>query len=170
MNKRNFENGFLLLLIMLIISCSPAKSQTRRDKNEKTYEEDISITRPKYEAIPEPQQGVEQNKVEGLPEKSVTETLNNKLDTLAKNEGPIRYQNGYRILVYSGKNREEIQKVRIKLNEIIPDINIYQTVRSPNQLVKAGDCLDQREAYYLLGKLKKDFPNAVMIPDEVVVR
>ncbi len=50
---------------------------------------------------------------------------------------------------------------------IIPDDKMYMEFRAPNFRVKVGDAISRIEANYLLGKLKTDFPNAVIVPDDI---
>jgi hypothetical protein len=173
MIKITLYNFLLVMVLAFLFSCAPAKSQSSSSDSSKgsnKYEEDLSSVRPKYEekdsSTPETQV---KNKVAVTPQNDVTKKLNEKLDTLAKTNGANKYTQGFRILVYSGKSSQDVQQAKTKVYEVVPNTSIYIDFKSPNQRVKVGDCLDRVEAYSLHGKLKKQFPNAVIIPDQVVI-
>jgi hypothetical protein len=161
-----------LALLLFVISCTPVKSQSKRDKSkEDQYYEDISEYRLRYDTINNPKKEKDQyNTIAVIPQNDISKTLNSKIDTMANNNASNKYIQGFRILVYSGKSSQEVQRARSKVYESITDANIYIDFKSPNQRVKVGDCVDRIEAYSLYGKLKKNFPNAVVIPDQVIIK
>jgi hypothetical protein len=171
MEKKAISNGLLLLLFFAVISCTTAKSQSR-DKKNKEYEEDISSIRPKYDSAQKAKEGEAQPKVDlaVVPANDITKRLNTRLDSLEKMSSGVKNSNGFRILVYSGRSSKEVQEAKTKVYQNLPQTSIYIDFKSPNQRVKVGDCLDRIEAYSLYGKLKKHFPNAVIIPDNVTVK
>lgn len=172
MIKKAINNGLLLLLFFAVVSCSTAKSQSKRDKKNKEYEEDISSCRPKYDSAQKSSKEETQPKVDAtvVPTKDITQKLNIKLDSLERLSTGVKNSNGFRILVYSGRSSKEVQEAKTKVYQNLPQTSIYIDFKSPNQRVKVGDCLDRIEAYSLYGKLKKHFPNAVIIPDNVTVK
>jgi hypothetical protein len=161
-------------LLLFVISCAPVKSQSRNDKSqEEQYQEDISGYRLRYDTIAisdSKKEADQKNTVNIVPQNDVSKVLNAKMDTLAKKNASNKYIQGYRILVYSGKSSQEVQKSKTQVYESVPEANIYIDFKSPNQRVKVGDCVDRIEAYSLYGKLKKSFPNAVVIPDQVIIK
>lgn len=172
MIKISLYNFILVIFLAFLFGCAPAKSQSSSDsnRNDSKYEEDLASVRPKYEEKDSSQpDNTVKNKVTVVPSNDVTKKLNEKLDTLAKNNSSNKYTQGYRILVYSGKSSQDVQQAKTKVYEAVPNTSIYIDFKSPNQRVKVGDCIDRIEAYSLQGKLKKQFPNAVIIPDQVLI-
>jgi hypothetical protein len=174
MSIKEIHNIFILVALISLASCSPVKSQSRKDKKEnKKYEEDLSSYRVKYNSKNDSMQSSGVNKIKKdenvVPQKDITKNLNAKLDTISKNND-IKYAQGFRILVYSGKKSEEVKNTRTQVYDIIPDADIYTDYKSPNQRVKVGNCFDRLEAYNLYSKLRKTFPHAVIIPDQVIIK
>ena len=164
---------FLTLAFLLsMISCAPVKSQSKKEKsNEEQYHEDISAYRLRYVGPAVNAKPAEQKaNVNVIPQNDLSALLDAKMDTLAKKNASNKYIQGYRILVYSGKSSLDVQKSKTLVYEALPEANIYIDFKSPNQRVKVGDCVDRIEAYSLYGMLKKNFPNAVVIPDQVIIK
>lgn len=171
MIKPTLYHGIILVLICTVFSCSSARSQSKRDKHKKEYQEDLSSYRPTYDTAQSLKEETrpKADAVAVVPQNDVSKKLNAKLDTLTRKQSGSKYAQGYRILIYSGKSSKDVQAAKTKVYENLPNTNIYIDFKSPNQRVKVGDCLDRTEAYGLLGKLKKYFPNAVLIPDQVII-
>jgi hypothetical protein len=171
MNRHNIAQFLILLTAFILFSCSAAQSQSKKnkDKDKEEYQEDLSRVRPDFRKADSAQASGKNMQVVA-PSNDVTKMLNAKLDTLAKNNASAKYAQGYRVLVYSGRSSVDVRNARSKVYDILPDADIYQDFRSPNQRVKVGDCIDRIEAYSLFGKLKKYFPNAVIIPDQIVIK
>jgi hypothetical protein len=171
MNKRNIIHLAIIFISFAMFSCTTAQSQSKKngkDKEEK-YQEDLSKARPVYKQVDTTQ--VTGKAVQPVaPSQDVTKKLNAKLDTISRNNESIKYGQGFRILVYSGKSSAEVKNVRTKIYEILPEADIYQDFKSPNQRVKVGNCLNRLEAYILHGKLKKEFPNSVILPDQIIIK
>ncbi len=79
---------------------------------------------------------------------------------------------GYRIRIFSDsgqKARQNAREVRARFLEKYEDIEIYMEYDVPYFKLYAGDCRTKSEAIKLLGKLKRDFPNAFIINDRINV-
>jgi len=136
-------------------------------KNAK-YEEDLSGSRIKYQ-VPEDKPQTDANKtvVTVTPSKDVTKELNLKMDTISRKNQSLRYAEGFRIQVYSGPSREEAYKARDKVLDILSDVDVYPLYRSPVFRVTVGDYTDRLEANNTLVRLKRDFPNAILVPARI---
>ena len=97
----------------------------------------------------------------------VTAKLNAKLDTIAEKNKQIKFTNGYRIQVYLGNSKEESKSAKEKLYKLFRDANIYASYKQPDYKVKFGDYTDRLEVYYVLMSLRNDFPNALIIEEQV---
>jgi hypothetical protein len=77
---------------------------------------------------------------------------------------------GYRIRVYSnlGTNaRQESQEIRSKFYEEFPDIPVYREYDSPYFKVYVGDFRTKIEAIKSLKQIKRLFPAAFVVPDQI---
>ena len=101
------------------------------------------------------------------PVSSVTSLLDEKLDSIAVRNKKIKFSQGYRIIVYSGSNKEEINKIREKIYSIYPDVDIYQVYKQPDYKIKVGDYINRFEAHYALSQLKTLFPDALITMEQV---
>lgn len=97
----------------------------------------------------------------------VTAKLNAKLDTIAEKNKLIKFTNGYRIQVYLGNSKEESNLAKEKLYKFFRDANIYASYKQPDYKVKFGDYTDRLEVYYVLMSIRNDFPNALIIEEQV---
>ena len=163
------KNYFILVPVFLLaLGCGPAKSQSKKDKKSKDekYQEDISSYRLKYDVKKDTslEHGKKNDPV--VPQKDVSKNLNAKLDSVYRKNN-VKSTQGYRVLVYNGKNQSEVKSIKTQIYQIMPDADIYIDYKAPNQRVKVGNCLYRLEAYRLYGTLKKTFPNAVIIPDQI---
>ncbi|MEN8203596.1 MAG: SPOR domain-containing protein [Bacteroidota bacterium] len=75
---------------------------------------------------------------------------------------------GYRIRIYSESGlgaREEQQRMRARFLSFHPGIDAYNKYDEPYFKVYVGDCRTKSEALILYDKIKKNFPNPIMVPD-----
>ena len=163
----------LNFLVVLIISasCTVSRSQNKNDKN--AYNEDLSSYRPKFTPEAKPEEKDDKPKVAAKPEtpvkpqNDVTRVVNLKLDSLAVKNRKIKLAQGYRILVYTGTSSEEAKKMKEKVYKLTPTEEIYTIYKQPTFRVKVGDYYNRLEANHVFVKLQKDFPNAMLVPDQV---
>lgn len=155
-----------LSLLFLLISCASGVSQKSTSKNP-TIKEDLSQFRPTYkkDTVKNNTAAVANPATEVINANlAVTEELNKKLSAIATNAPKVA--KGYRILLYSGNSREEANLMKQKAEAITSD-KVYIEYKAPNFRVKAGDSINRLEVNYLKGKLNSEFPNGVIVPDEV---
>lgn len=77
---------------------------------------------------------------------------------------------GYRIRIYSESGigaKEEQQKIRAKFISHYPDIDAYHRYDEPFFKVYVGDCRTKSEALILYDRVKKNFPNPILVPDYI---
>ena len=135
-------------------------------------QEDVSKYRPKYTAA------VEQMNTESIaqavkqpfvPKADVTRQFNAKLDSLAHKNTRLKYAEGYRILVYTGASSEEVAKIKEKVVALVGEETVYNIYKQPTFRIKVGDYLNRVEAGKTIQLLKADFPNAILISDQIVI-
>ena len=96
-----------------------------------------------------------------------TDQVNKLLDSLAiKNLEASRIQ-GFRILIYSGNEREEAIKAKENAYVLFPKADVYMTYQVPSFKVRFGDFYSRLDAWTTHLKLQAQFPQAV-ITNEIV--
>jgi hypothetical protein len=97
----------------------------------------------------------------------ITERLGMYLDSIALKDLKANRITGYRILLYSGNERETATKARELAYRIFQKANIYTTFQSPTFKVRLGDYYQKLDAYLDLKKLEQAFPQAVIVQEIV---
>ena len=99
--------------------------------------------------------------------------LNNQIDSILsiiKSEVKENiYTDGFTIQIYLGDDRGEAENTVEKLFELDSLIESKTVFTQPNYRVKTGGFLDRFNANYEFKKLKKEFPNAIIIPEKIKI-
>ena len=77
---------------------------------------------------------------------------------------------GYRIRIFSESGlgaKEEQQKVRARFLSLYQGIDAYNRYDEPFFKLYVGDCRTRSEALKLFDKVKKNFPNAIIVDDYI---
>lgn len=172
--------SFVLISLSLVSSSCVAQKNKAKDF---AYSEDLSPTRPRYNPADTKPEEIKDSKPEKTKKESGTikkpingslksafscdDTLALKFDSLANLYKKVLYTSGYRIQIYNGNNKDGITQIKTKVYTRLPDIDIYTTFIQPNYKVKVGDFMSKVEAYQALGELLKDFPSALIVPDQI---
>ena len=174
MNKKSC--CILLVFVFFICGCASTQPKTTSDSSSSSgVQEDLSKYRPVYQkqdsATPKQASATTAStKAASAPitsQSDVTKALNSRLDSIAAKNRKLKYAQGYRVIVYSGNSSEEARQAKEKVYEILPNADIYTVYKQPTFRVKVGDCFDRLEANSLYIKLKKDFSNALVVPDQI---
>lgn len=163
-----------MIMVFLILDCSPKIGQY----SSTGYQEDISNFRDEYRvdlgqsvnANPDLESIEYVGQTEKvLPENDITPQINALLDSMTVRNQGIRYVQGYTIQVYNGTSREEAKWSEKRIYQIYDGAEPVIKYVQPNFKVKVGQYTDRLEAQQLFMKLKKDFPNAMIIPDKIAI-
>jgi hypothetical protein len=153
----------LLILIVLFFEVSGQKSRPY-------YHEDLYTLRPK---LTEPVDSLAQR--EKLGEKhfvaataNVNEKVDDVLDSINRFNITRKFIEGYTIQIYSGQNREEAMNAKKKMTEV--GLNGALEYTQPKFRVRFGNYYSRLEAQKDLTRLKKSFPNAILVPEKILVR
>lgn len=134
------------------------------------YNEDLSHTFPEINPYESPV--VEREFVEKAPfvypHLDVTEQLDEVLDSIASINKNLPYTR-YTIMVHNSNSRNEAEEARKDVFRVMPEAKPRLQFISPSYIVKVGDFSDQLEAYQTLVKLKSQFPNAVIVPEQMYI-
>jgi hypothetical protein len=160
---------FYAVLILLSFSCVAQKNKNQHAQN---YKEDLSKVRPNWEepnVIPNNNNNTPSNNSSNFPTTTNDDAkvLDKKLDSIAANRN-IQEISGYRILVYSGTSSDESSKVRKQLYQYDASLSVYTDFKQPTFRVKVGNFTDRVQANYILNDLRKQFPNAMIVPDMIM--
>jgi len=159
--------SIFLLLMWLLYNCAPKTSPTAVKE---AYSEDLSHTLPEVETYVDPisvEEEVEKAPFR-QPELDVSEDLDVVLDSIAKINKNLPYLR-YTVMVHNSNSRNDAEEARKDVFRVMPDAKPKLQFISPSYIVKVGDFMDQLEAYQTLVKLKRQFPNAVIIPEQVYI-
>lgn len=78
-------------------------------------------------------------------------------------------QDGYRIKIHFGIDREAAEAVRAKFLKAFPDYEAYKDYQQPNFVVLVGDFKTKLEAFESLQKIKPEFPTAFIVKEKIKV-
>lgn len=100
----------------------------------------------------------------------VNKQLDALLDSVANERRKANLINGFRILLYSGNDREKASKAKEMAYRLIRNSNVYTSYQSPTFKVKLGDYYQKIDAYLALKKIVSVFPKAVIIQEVVKLK
>ncbi|GAB3326766.1 hypothetical protein GCM10027299_26210 [Larkinella ripae] len=187
-DKIRLDSAVILLLLAalsgLISSCASSKKSVSRSPSVdyNAYNYDLSATRPRYNipssAAAKP--GSTTSPARPAPENRrtlpmaeplhINKKLDAVLDTIAVKNRSIRYAQGYRIQVYVGNERNEIDRAKRITYQSFPELNPYTTYRQPTYRLKVGDFMRRIDAERYLAQLRQQFSSATLLPDRVEIR
>jgi hypothetical protein len=99
----------------------------------------------------------------------VSSLLQSKIDSITLKNKKMKYAQGYRILVYTGTSSEEVSKIKEQVVSLVPTQSVYSVYKQPTFRLKVGDYADRVEASSVLYQISKDFPNAIVIQDQILI-
>lgn len=155
------------------------------------YNEDLSSVRPVYKApaaasppasrpvapatpppaTPTASRRNEPRKASGPAEAlHVNRRLDSVLDTIATQNRSIRYAPGYRIQVYVGNQRQEVESIKLLIYQKFPELSAYLSYSQPTYQLKVGDFMRRLDAERYYSSLKQVVASAQLRPDKVDVR
>lgn len=77
---------------------------------------------------------------------------------------------GYRILLYRGQDKETAYQMQSDFRSKYDFGKLGVQFDAPNFYVKTGEFLDRNDADFHLEKIQADFPDAVIVPDQITVQ
>jgi hypothetical protein len=99
----------------------------------------------------------------------ITKKLNRMLDYVPEKVTVKISKPGYRVQVYVGKDRSEASSAKGRALNMQSDEEAYLDYDRPNYRVKVGNFLTREDARELYKHLKRRFPDAMIVPDQVTV-
>lgn len=168
---KRYISHLSLALFLLHISCVAQQAgQTSGDD----YTEDLTTLRPKYEdamvdSVIKPAE-VNPVKNETIPTKTVNAKVDKVLDSLDKINLLKKFVDGFTIQIYSGPRREDALSAKSKMVNEAADLEANIQYTQPKFRVTAGTYFSKIEAQKDLLRLRQIFPNAILVPEKIMIR
>jgi SPOR domain len=153
------------IVLLLSISCAAQKNGSKP-----YYHEDLYSLRPKF---PEPADSVQaevHKKGEVVATHNVNKKVDGVLDSINHFNAARKFIDGYTIQIYSGQNREEAMNTKKKMSTDAPDLNAEMEYTQPKFRVRVGSYFSRLDAQKDLLRLRRPFPNAILVPEKILVR
>lgn len=174
MRKSSFMIWFMML--GLYFSCAGPGQTSRRGGYEVEYSEDLSALRrgEDYklpEAAPDARPKGETPTRPGtvMASMDVTSRLEALLEESAEKNKEVKSIPGYTIQVYLGASRDAATKAQRQVYMAVADARPELRFVQPNWRVVVGKFVDRMEANQTFSAIKKEFPNALVIPDRIQI-
>lgn len=164
----------LLVFLVFFASCTrvtiPNKQKTPTPFE---YEEDLSVIRPQYEVKGTKKNTSTKSESSNKPVNiymTVNRLVDIVLDSMAIRNQPMKYAQGFRIQIYVGNSREEVDDTKKIAYKAYPELSPYMSFSQPTYKLKIGDFITKFDAERYLGQIKGQFGTALIIPDKVEVK
>lgn len=99
---------------------------------------------------------------------NVNEKVDDVLDSINRFNVTRKFIDGHTIQIYSGQNREEAMNTKKKMT--IGDLSAVLEYNQPKFRVRVGYYYSRLEAHKDLTRLKRMFPQAILVPEKIIVR
>ena len=191
-DMRLVSSSFLMMLIVGLNGCASSRpaASGRSVTDYNGYNEDLSSVRPAYKApvtasagnrpavpattLPAPSTTPRRNeprKVNGPAEAlHVNRRLDAVLDTIATQNRSIRYAPGYRVQVYVGNQRQEVESMKLLIYQNFPELSAYLSYSQPTYKLKVGDFMRRLDAERYYSSIRQLIASAQLQPDKVDIR
>jgi hypothetical protein len=190
---RLVESAFLVVAIVGLVSCAsnrPAVSN-RSATDYNGYNEDLSSARPVYKpsgtadatsrstvpatpvptTTPVPPRRNETRKATGPAEAMhVNRRLDAVLDTIGAKNRLIRYAPGFRVQVYVGNQRQDVESAKLLIYQKFPELSAYISYSQPTYKLKVGDFMRRLDAERYFASIRQLIGSAQLQADKVDIR
>ena len=155
-----------ILSLFFVLSCVNQKISISSNNDSRKYFEDLSFIR-------ESENVSNSTNDENIVDKKNNLGIDIELDSILKiiksEVDEEIFTDGYTIQIYLGDKREEAENTVEKLFEYDSLIKSNTIFTQPNYRVKTGTFEDRFKANFEYKKLKKIFPNAIIIPEKIKI-
>ena len=155
-----------ILSLFFVLSCVNQKISISSNNDSRKYFEDLSFIR-------ESENVSNSTNDENIVDKKNNLGIDIELDSILKiiksEVDEEIFTDGYTIQIYLGDKREEAENTVEKLFEYDSLVKSNTIFTQPNYRVKTGTFEDRFKANFEFKKLKKTFPNAIIIPEKIKI-
>ena len=183
-------------VVMLLMGCASSRpaSSSRASVDYSAYDEDLSAVRPVYGSAvpsragtssrpasvstttvptatnPTRKPDVRRPATGPVSALHVNRQLDQFLDTLAQQNRSIRYAPGFRIQVYVGTQRQEVESIKLLIYQNFPELNPYLSYSQPTYKLKVGDFMRRTDAERYFASIRQLIRSAQLQGDKVDIR
>jgi hypothetical protein len=177
LRKNNMMRVIVFVLAVVVIAACSSKVSTTTSSSGGKYSEDLSVLRPKVELPSDTGKLLTTGNTAAAANTVYLEprhTVNAKLDAVLDSIDRINLTNGmidgFTIQLYSGKQQDEALSAKKQIAQAMPELSADIQFVQPNFRVRAGKYINRMEAQIDYIKVKKLFPNAILIPERIAIR
>jgi len=164
--KSVIRHSSFVIFTILALSCVAQKKDSKS-----YYHEDLYSLRPKFQ---DPIDTIQKNnsmiKMDVPATRNVNVLVDPILDSINRFNLTRKFIDGYTIQIYSGQNREEAMNTKKKMSSDVSELNAELEYNQPKFRVRVGSYFSRLEAQKDLVRLKHFFPNAILVPEKIMVR
>ena len=167
----------ILLFTLFLYECKPSnlRHTNSEDLNPSSYEEDLSLIRPKFsnDLIEFSEEFVELDiSIDNVSTnvQSIHGELQSKIEAMVQNNQSISEVSGYRILIFVGNSKDEFENSRVYILQNFPNAELYVSYSQPTYRLKMGDFTNKLDAERYASLVKSRFPNCKIIPESVSLK
>jgi hypothetical protein len=164
----------LLFLSGAVLNCCSAQL-AGNSTNGSNHSENLSAYRPKV-PVDSSKKGTDSSTSASTktyvstPVLNVNKQVDTVLDSIDKQNQLKKFVDGYTLQIYSGTNREEAMETKKKMSADVPDIISNLQYDQPKFRVTAGAYFTRLEAQKDFTRLKRFFPNTILVPERVPIK
>lgn len=147
---------------------------TNSHAQKNTYSEDLTVHQYNFTPVNfNTQSEIKKDQSETKPSKYSGKSRNEQLqqisDSVIARNKSLTYANGFRVLVYSGTDRVKAMECRKTVLKRFPIAHVYAIYHQPDWRIKVGDYDNRLEIQKMYTDLQMDFPNAMIVPDQIFI-
>lgn len=98
------------------------------------------------------------------------EGIDNVMNLFIQKNQSIENLPGYRIQIYNGNSRDKMNEIQQKFKKSYPDVETYLIYQAPYFKLRAGDFTEMIEANKFLMTIRKEYPSAFMVTEEIKLK
>ena len=163
-----------LSLGLFLLQASCAAQQAGSNSSGDLYHENLTLVRPSYAVEEVDTSANDSNPVVSTQNIPPTHTVNAKvdmvLDSLDKLNQLKKFVDGFTIQIYSGAKREDALSAKAKMVKEMSDMEADIQYTQPKFRVTAGKYFTKLEAQKDLMRLRIFFPNAILVPEKIMIK
>jgi hypothetical protein len=191
--KIGMRLGYSVVLVVAVLGLGGCASSRPTISSRSTadytgYNEDLSSVRPVYKvpvapsstsrpvapapSMPPPSSRRSEPRKVGSPVEAmhVNRRLDAVLDTIASKNRSVRYAPGFRVQVYVGNQRQEVESIKLLIYRNFPELSAYLSYSQPTYKLKVGDFMHRIDAERYFASIRQLIASSQLQADKVDVR
>jgi hypothetical protein len=169
---------FCVFLASVFLSCKRSITPIQNTTNTMgDYDEDLSAVRVRYDTKPTAEiteKKVIKEKTIPSPITKISKQVNNEvdiaLDSIAVHNKTVRYLSGYRIQVFVGNDRKEVDEAKSYIYQNFSELSTYLTFSQPTYKLKAGDFTSRLDAERYYSSIRQRYSAAMIINERIDIK